>query len=97
MLAYLRDGSAQTVCSAETEPADQTCYLCRSSYTDTEPTSPNADPIAPSIRQFVSEVVGAWYPRKKTQRIKVSAIPSKQYLLIEHGATHSVFINFDVS
>ena len=29
------------------EVADQTCYLTQPQYTDTGPTSPNADPISP--------------------------------------------------
>ena len=49
MLVYLRDGSAQTIlcCHTEIELADQTIYLAQSEYTDTWPTSPSADTIAP--------------------------------------------------
>ena len=49
MLVYLRDGSSQTIVRAatQTEVADPTFYLSQSQYTDTEPTSPSADPITP--------------------------------------------------
>ena len=47
MLVYLRDGSAQTTVSAEMEVEDRICYLTRSRYTDTGPTSPSADPVMP--------------------------------------------------
>ena len=40
-----------TCCHTEIEVADQTFYLTQSQYTDTGPTSPSADPIAP----------GAWH------------------------------------
>ena len=40
-----------TYCHTEIEVADQTFYLTQSQYTDTEPTSPSADPITP----------GAWH------------------------------------
>ena len=33
------------------EAADQTCYLTQSQYTDTGPTSPDADQIAPTSKQ----------------------------------------------
>ena len=41
-----------TCCHAEIKVADQTFYLTQSQYTDTEPTSPSADPI--------SIMPGAW-------------------------------------
>ena len=41
----------RTCCHAETEVADQTCYLTQSQYNDSGPTSPIADPITP----------GAWH------------------------------------
>ena len=34
-----------TCCHADTEVADQTCYIAQSQYTDTGPNSPSADPI----------------------------------------------------
>ena len=40
-----------TCCHTETEVADQTFYLTQSQYTDTGPTSPNADPITPGAWQ----------------------------------------------
>ena len=40
-----------TCCHAEVEAADQTFYLTQSQYTDTEPTSPNTDPITPGAWQ----------------------------------------------
>ena len=40
-----------TCCRTETEVADQTFYLTQSQYTDTGPTSPNADPITPGAWQ----------------------------------------------
>ena len=36
-----------TCCHTEIEAADQTFHLTQSQYTDTGPTSPSADPIAP--------------------------------------------------
>ena len=53
-LVYFRDGSPQTILRAahtETELADQIIYLAQSSYTDTGPTSPSADPIMPGALQ----------------------------------------------
>ena len=43
-----------TCCHTEVEVADQTFHLTQSQYTDTEPTSPSADPISP----------GAWQGRE---------------------------------
>ena len=40
-----------TCCHTEIEVADQTFYLTQSQYTDTGPTSPNADPITPGAWQ----------------------------------------------
>ena len=40
-----------TCCHTEIEAADQTFYLTQSQYTDTEPTSPSADPITPGAWQ----------------------------------------------
>ena len=40
-----------TCCHTEIEVADQTFYLTQSQYTDTGPTSPSADPIAPGVWQ----------------------------------------------
>ena len=40
-----------TCCHTETEVANQTFYLTQSQYTDTEPTSPSADPIMPGACQ----------------------------------------------
>ena len=37
-----------TCCHSEIEVADQAFYLTQSQYTDTEPTSPSADPTMPS-------------------------------------------------
>ena len=37
-----------TCCDTELEVADQTFYLTQSQYTDTEPTSPSADPMTPA-------------------------------------------------
>ena len=38
-------------CHTEIDVADQTFYLTQSQYTDTGPTSPNADPITPGAWQ----------------------------------------------
>ena len=54
MLVYLRDGSPQTIftcCHIEIEAADQTFYLTQPQYTDTWPTSLNADPLTPGSWQ----------------------------------------------
>ena len=40
-----------TCCHTEIQVADQTFYLTQSWYTDTGPTSPNADPITPGAWQ----------------------------------------------
>ena len=40
-----------TCCHTEIEVADPTFYLTQSQYTDTWPTSPNADPITPGAWQ----------------------------------------------
>ena len=40
-----------TCCHAEIEVTDQTFYLTQSQYTDTGPTSPDADPITPGAWQ----------------------------------------------
>ena len=40
-----------TSCHTEIEVADQTFHLTQSQYTDTGPTSPSADPIAPGAWQ----------------------------------------------
>ena len=55
MLAYIRDGSAQTSLRAATQiqVADPTFYLTQSQYTDTGPTSPSADPIMPGTWQGI--------------------------------------------
>ena len=62
-----------TCCHTEIEVAGQTFYLTQSQYTDTGPTSPNADPITPGAWQgsYWSanfEVTGMTRPRKKSRR-----------------------------
>ena len=47
-----------------TEVADQTFYLTQSQYTDTGPTSPNADPITP----------GAWQGRHWSANFEVTGM-----------------------
>ena len=51
MLVRLRNGSVPTCtsCHTETETADRTCCLPQSQSTDTGPTSPSADPMAPGV------------------------------------------------
>ena len=59
----------------ETEVADQTYHLSRSRYTDTEPTSPSADPITP----------GAWQGSRWSASFEVTGmthLESKQTLSI---------------
>ena len=58
-----------TCCHTEIEVADPTFYLTQSQYTDTGPTSPNADPITPGAWQGSHwsanfEVTGMTRPRK---------------------------------
>ena len=58
-----------TCCHTEIEVVDQTFYLTQSQYTDTGPTSPNADPITPGAWQGSHwsanfEVTGMTRPRK---------------------------------
>ena len=58
-----------TCCYTEIEVADQTFDLTQSRYTDTEPTSPSADPITPGAWQGSHwsvhfEVTGMIRPRK---------------------------------
>ena len=60
-------------CHTETEVADQTFYLTESQYTDTEPTSPSADPITPgtwpgSHWSANFEVTGMTRPWGKSRR-----------------------------
>ena len=62
-----------TCCHTEIEVADPTFYLTQSQYTDTGPTSPNADPIMPGALQGSHwsanfEVTGVTRPRKKSRR-----------------------------
>ena len=53
-----------TCCHTEIEVADQTFYLTQSQYTDTEPTSPSADPITP----------GAWQGSYWSASLKVTGV-----------------------
>ena len=58
-----------TCCHTEIEVADQTLYLTQSQYTDTRPTSPSTDPIAPGACQGSHwsanfQVTGMTRPRK---------------------------------
>ena len=58
-----------TCCHTEIEVADPTFYLTQSQYTDTGPTSPSAEPIAPGAWQGSHwsanfEVTGMTRPRK---------------------------------
>ena len=58
-----------TCCHTEIEVADHTFYLAQSQYTDTEPTSPSADPLTPGVWQGSHwsanfEVTGMTRPRK---------------------------------
>ena len=58
-----------TCCHTEIEVADQTVRLTQSQYTDTGPTSPSTDPIAPGAWQGSHwsasfEVTGMTRPRK---------------------------------
>ena len=58
-----------TCCHTEIEVADPTFYLTQSQYTDTERTSPSADPIMPGAWQGSHwsanfEVTGMTRPRK---------------------------------
>ena len=62
-----------TCCHTEIEVADPTFHLTQSQYTDTGPTSPSADPIAPGAWQGSHwsahfEVTGMTRPRKKSRR-----------------------------
>ena len=53
-----------TCCHTEIEVADQTFYLTQSQYTDTEPTSPSADPITPGAWQgchWSANFLSHWY------------------------------------
>ena len=53
-----------TRCKTEIEVAEQTVHLTQSQYTDTGPTSPNADPITPGAWQgsrWGCQFVSHWY------------------------------------
>ena len=68
-----------TCCHTEIEVADQTFYLTQSQYTDTEPTSPSADPITPGAWQGSHwsanfEVTGMTPPQKNPG---ASGIPTR--------------------
>ena len=69
-------------CLTEIEVADQTFHFTQSQYTDTRPTSPSTDPIAPGAWQGSHwsanfEVTGMTWPRKKTSasRIRTRDLP----------------------
>ena len=71
-----------TCCHTEIEAADQTFHLTQSQYTDTEPTSPSADPIMPGAWQGSHwsanfEVTGMTRPRKNpgVSRIRTRDLP----------------------
>ena len=57
-----------TCCHTEVEVADPTCYLNRSQYTDTWPTSPSTDPITP----------GAWQGNHRSVNFKVTGMTHRQ-------------------
>ena len=62
-----------TCCHTEIEVADPTFHLTQSQYTDTEPTSPSADPITPAAWQGSHwnanvKVTGMTRPLKKSRR-----------------------------
>ena len=57
-----------TCCHTEIEVADQTFYLTQSQYTDTGPTSPNADPITP----------GAWQDSHWSANFEVTGMTRSQ-------------------
>ena len=62
-----------TYCHTEIQVADPTFYLTQSQYTDTGPTSPNADPITPGAWQgshWSANVLSHWYDStpKKSRR-----------------------------
>ena len=64
-----------TCCHTEIEVPDPTFYLTQSQYTDTEPTSPSADPIMPGPWQgshWSANFISHWYDstRKKKQTKK---------------------------
>ena len=70
-----------TCCHTEIEAADQTFYLTQSQYTDTGPTSPNADPITPGAWQGSHwsanfEVTGMTRPRKTRRKRDSNPGPS---------------------
>ena len=69
MIVYLRDGSAQAIvrgATFEIEVADQTFHLTQSQYTDTEPSSPSADP------QMLGAVIRIRnYPKKQVMALPV--------------------------
>ena len=81
---------SRTCCQTETEVADQTFYLIVSQYTDTEPTSPSADPIN-------SKMPGTWHgsywttnnqvtgmtPHRKRSMAKVGIEPQSAALALE--------------
>ena len=50
-----------TRCHTEIEVADQTFHLTQSQYTDTEPTSPSADPLTPGAWPLERQFLNRWY------------------------------------
>ena len=76
-LVYFRDGSAQTILRAATlrqKLQIKAFHLTQSQYTDTGPTSPRADPIAPGAWQgshWNANVTGMTRPRKKPSASRV--------------------------
>ena len=72
-----------TCCHTEIEDADPTFYLTQSQYTDTEPTSPSADPITPGTGQgshwSANFFLHHWYdstPKKSRRKRDSNSGPS---------------------
>ena len=75
------DSDKYTRRHTDTEVADQTCYLTKSHYTDTKPTSPSPDPITLGVWQdshgssnlYVTSWIGHT-PRKPASNITRQAL-----------------------
>ena len=70
-----------TCCHIEIEVADQTFYLTQSQYTDTEPTSPRADPINP----------GAWQGSHWSANFEVTGMTRSRKIPSQAGFEPRIF------
>ena len=84
-----------TCCHTEMQVADPAFYLTQSQYTDSEPTSPSADPISPGAWQGSQwsvnfEVTGTTRPGKRSKaktgiELRSTALEADVLPLVQQG------------